>query len=192
MVVVIRPPPARLGEKSCRAGFRPSQDSRSFILSNHPPAGPYGCLEAAPHRLSAGDRQRLRDPSPPGPGKTGRCLPSSVGFDRNPIRLSSQSTARRSTSTSSWCGPKRSAPGQPRRFCLDPMATTARSLARPARLRMALRPSATHAIVTRDSSGVSQIEAEPSLNEIRAKVDAIELVDGCLFQCGGQRFRFRP
>lgn len=49
----------------------------------------------------------------------------------------------------------------------------------------------THAIVTRDYSGAWQIEAQPSLNGIWVKVDAIKLVDNCLFQCGEQRFRFR-
>jgi len=49
----------------------------------------------------------------------------------------------------------------------------------------------THAIATRDYSGVWQIEAQSSLNGIWVKVDAIRLVDNCLFQCGEQRFRFR-
>jgi pSer/pThr/pTyr-binding forkhead associated (FHA) protein len=49
----------------------------------------------------------------------------------------------------------------------------------------------THAVVTRDYSGAWQIEAQPSLNGVWVKVDAIKLVDNCLFQCGEQRFRFR-
>jgi hypothetical protein len=51
--------------------------------------------------------------------------------------------------------------------------------------------AATHAIVTRDYSGVWQLEAQPSLNGVWVKVDRIPLVDNCLFQCGEQRFRFR-
>jgi len=47
-----------------------------------------------------------------------------------------------------------------------------------------------HAVVTRDYSGVWQLEAQPSLNGIWVKVDKIVLVDNCLFQCGEQRFRF--
>ena len=48
-----------------------------------------------------------------------------------------------------------------------------------------------HAIVTRDASGVWQLEAQPSLNGIWVKIDAVKLTDNCLFQCGEQRFRFR-
>lgn len=48
----------------------------------------------------------------------------------------------------------------------------------------------THAVVTRDVSGVWQIEAKPSLNGVWVKVDAVTLSDNCLFQCGEQRFRF--
>lgn len=47
-----------------------------------------------------------------------------------------------------------------------------------------------HAVVTRDASGTWQLEAQPSLNGIWVKVDAIKLSDNCLFQCGEQRFRF--
>ena len=47
-----------------------------------------------------------------------------------------------------------------------------------------------HAVVTRDYSGVWQIEAQPSLNGVWVKVDKITLADNCLFQCGEQRFRF--
>lgn len=47
-----------------------------------------------------------------------------------------------------------------------------------------------HAVVTRDASGAWQLEAQPSLNGIWVKVDAIKLTDNCLFQCGEQRFRF--
>jgi hypothetical protein len=49
----------------------------------------------------------------------------------------------------------------------------------------------THAVVTRDVSGVWQLEAQPSLNGVWVKVDAIQLTDNCHFQCGEQRFRFR-
>lgn len=48
-----------------------------------------------------------------------------------------------------------------------------------------------HAIVTRDASGVWQLESQPSLNGIWVKIDAVKLTDNCLFQCGEQRFRFR-
>lgn len=51
--------------------------------------------------------------------------------------------------------------------------------------------ASTHAVVTRDVSGVWQLEAQPSLNGVWAKVDAIRLCDNCYFQCGEQRFRFR-
>ena len=47
-----------------------------------------------------------------------------------------------------------------------------------------------HAIVTRDASGVWQVEAQPSLNGIWVKIDAVKLTDNCLFQCGEQRFKF--
>jgi pSer/pThr/pTyr-binding forkhead associated (FHA) protein len=47
-----------------------------------------------------------------------------------------------------------------------------------------------HAVVTRDTSGAWQMQSQPSLNGIWAKIDAIKLTDGCLFQCGEQRFRF--
>lgn len=49
----------------------------------------------------------------------------------------------------------------------------------------------THAVVTRDVSGAWQLEAQPSLNGVWVKVDAIRLADNCFFQCGEQRFRFR-
>ncbi len=47
-----------------------------------------------------------------------------------------------------------------------------------------------HATVTRDVSGVWQMEAHSSLNGVWVKVDAIRLTDNCHFQCGEQRFRF--
>ena len=47
-----------------------------------------------------------------------------------------------------------------------------------------------HAVVTRDASGVWQINSQPSLNGIWVKIDAIKLTDNCLFQCGEQRFKF--
>ena len=51
--------------------------------------------------------------------------------------------------------------------------------------------SKVHAIVTRDASGVWQLESQPSLNGIWVKIDAVKLTDNCMFQCGEQRFRFR-
>jgi pSer/pThr/pTyr-binding forkhead associated (FHA) protein len=48
-----------------------------------------------------------------------------------------------------------------------------------------------HAVITRDLSGVWQLEAQPSLNGVWVKVDSIRLTDNCSFQCGEQRFRFR-
>lgn len=48
-----------------------------------------------------------------------------------------------------------------------------------------------HAVVTRDAGGGWQLKAEPSLNGVWVRVDRIQLVDNCLFQCGEQRFRFR-
>ena len=47
-----------------------------------------------------------------------------------------------------------------------------------------------HAVVTRDFTGVWQLEAQPSVNGVWVRVDRIPLVDNCLFQCGEQRFRF--
>lgn len=47
-----------------------------------------------------------------------------------------------------------------------------------------------HATITRDASGAWQMQAEPSLNGLWARIDAVRLTDGCLFQCGEQRFRF--
>lgn len=47
-----------------------------------------------------------------------------------------------------------------------------------------------HAVVTRDTSGVWQMQSQPSLNGLWAKVDTAKLTDNCLFQCGEQRFRF--
>lgn len=47
-----------------------------------------------------------------------------------------------------------------------------------------------HAIVTRDASGVWQMQSQPSLNGLWVKVDAVKLTNNCLFQCGEQRFRF--
>lgn len=49
----------------------------------------------------------------------------------------------------------------------------------------------THAVATRDVTGTWQLEAQPSLNGVWVKVDAIRLSDNCHFQCGEQRFRFR-
>jgi hypothetical protein len=43
----------------------------------------------------------------------------------------------------------------------------------------------------RDSSGVWQLESQPSLNGIWVKVDAVTVTDNCFFQCGEQRFGFR-
>ena len=47
-----------------------------------------------------------------------------------------------------------------------------------------------HAIISRDKKGVWQLESQPSLNGVWVKIDAVRLTDGCLFQCGEQRFRF--
>lgn len=47
-----------------------------------------------------------------------------------------------------------------------------------------------HAIVTRDTSGAWLMQSQPSLNGVWVKVNAVKLTDGCLFQCGEQRFRF--
>jgi len=47
-----------------------------------------------------------------------------------------------------------------------------------------------HAVVTRDYTGVWQLEAQPWLNRVCVRVDKIPLIDNCLFQCGEQRFRF--
>jgi hypothetical protein len=48
-----------------------------------------------------------------------------------------------------------------------------------------------HAVITRDLSGVWQLESQPSLNGVWVKVDTIRLTDNCSFQCGEQRFKFR-
>jgi hypothetical protein len=50
--------------------------------------------------------------------------------------------------------------------------------------------AANHATVTRDVSGLWQMESHPSLNGVWVKVEAIGLTDNCHFQCGEQRFRF--
>lgn len=47
-----------------------------------------------------------------------------------------------------------------------------------------------HATITRDAGGAWQMQAEPSLNGLWARIEAVRLTDGCLFQCGEQRFRF--
>lgn len=47
-----------------------------------------------------------------------------------------------------------------------------------------------HAVVTRDTSGVWQMQALPSINGLWVRIDAVKLTPGCLFQCGEQRFRF--
>ena len=47
-----------------------------------------------------------------------------------------------------------------------------------------------HAIVSRDVSGVWQLETQQSLNGVWAKVGSVTLTNNCLFQCGEQRFRF--
>lgn len=47
-----------------------------------------------------------------------------------------------------------------------------------------------HATVARDVGGAWQMQTEPSLNGLWARIDAVQLKDGCLFQCGEQRFRF--
>ncbi|MFM8984680.1 MAG: hypothetical protein ACKONH_01225, partial [Planctomycetia bacterium] len=49
----------------------------------------------------------------------------------------------------------------------------------------------THAMVIRDASGTWHLEAQPSINGVWAKVEAVNLTGNCLFQCGEQRFRFR-
>lgn len=47
-----------------------------------------------------------------------------------------------------------------------------------------------HATVTRDTGGAWQMQAEPSINGLWARIEAVRLTDGCMFQCGEQRFRF--
>lgn len=49
----------------------------------------------------------------------------------------------------------------------------------------------THAVVSRDASGMWQLEAQPSINGVWVKIEAIRLTDQCHFQCGEQRFRFQ-
>jgi len=44
--------------------------------------------------------------------------------------------------------------------------------------------------ITRDASGVWQLEALKSLNGVWVKVDAIKLADKYLIQCGEQRLGF--
>jgi len=51
--------------------------------------------------------------------------------------------------------------------------------------------AALHAILTRDYSGAWQMEAQPSLNGLWVRIEAVKLIDNSLFQCGEQRFRFR-
>jgi pSer/pThr/pTyr-binding forkhead associated (FHA) protein len=48
-----------------------------------------------------------------------------------------------------------------------------------------------HAVAACDSKGAWQMQAQPSLNGLWVKVDSVKLSDGCLFQCGEQRFRFQ-
>jgi hypothetical protein len=47
-----------------------------------------------------------------------------------------------------------------------------------------------HAVVTSDASRAWHIQTQPSLNGLWVKIDSVKLTDGCLFQCGEQRFRF--
>jgi pSer/pThr/pTyr-binding forkhead associated (FHA) protein len=47
-----------------------------------------------------------------------------------------------------------------------------------------------HAVIERDASGAWQLEAKPSLNGVWVRLGGVRLIDGCLFQCGEQRFRF--
>lgn len=47
-----------------------------------------------------------------------------------------------------------------------------------------------HAVVTRDVTGAWQLQAQPSLNGVWVRVDAIPLTNNNHFQCGEQRFRF--
>ena len=47
-----------------------------------------------------------------------------------------------------------------------------------------------HASVAQDPGGTWHVKAEPSLNGVWVRIDAVRLIDGCLFQCGEQRFRF--
>lgn len=49
-----------------------------------------------------------------------------------------------------------------------------------------------HAVVSRDASGVWQLESQQSLNGVWVKVGSVTLTTNCLFQCGEQRFRFMP
>ena len=50
--------------------------------------------------------------------------------------------------------------------------------------------AAVHATIERDASGNWRLLAKTSLNGIWAKVKAVKLTNGCLFQCGEQRFKF--
>jgi pSer/pThr/pTyr-binding forkhead associated (FHA) protein len=48
-----------------------------------------------------------------------------------------------------------------------------------------------HAVAACDSTGAWNMQAQPSLNGLWVKIDSVKLTDGCLFQCGEQRFRFQ-
>jgi len=46
-----------------------------------------------------------------------------------------------------------------------------------------------YAVVTRDTSGASQMQAQPSLNGICVKIDQIRLTDRCLLRYRKQQVR---
>jgi len=48
-----------------------------------------------------------------------------------------------------------------------------------------------HAVVTCETSGAWHMQSQPSLNGLWVKINSVKLTDGCLFQCGEQRFRFQ-
>lgn len=48
-----------------------------------------------------------------------------------------------------------------------------------------------HAVITCEKSGDWHMQSQPSLNGLWAKINSVKLTDGCLFQCGEQRFRFQ-
>lgn len=47
-----------------------------------------------------------------------------------------------------------------------------------------------HAVIESEASGNWRIQAKPTLNGIWAKAKGVKLSNGCLFQCGEQRFKF--
>lgn len=47
-----------------------------------------------------------------------------------------------------------------------------------------------HAVIIRDLTGAWRLESQPSLNGVWVKVQSIQLIENCWFQCGEQRFRF--